>query len=287
MWTPPQWSIAFPIVATVMLGLGVLLASAGAVENAWTAAIAGGLVAGLFLAIAWTLGRLLTPIAALCAAAAMFALIGAYLAAPSSLLGAIGIALLASITWIVFYHGVYSRAIMRPRPAPDEFFGPADGARKALIIHHPGRSGFHARLQRAFAAALGEKGWRVALTTAHAGNHADPRAYDLLALGAPAYNFRVAEPLLDQLERIGPLYKMDVMLMVSGGGMTEPALRDLYRRIERAGGGVIAALEVWTTRSNRERHGTDDPVEIVRRAALTIAGVHGAERPRPRLMEDI
>ena len=246
MWTPPQWSIAFPIVATVMLGLGVVLASAGVAENAWAAAIAGGVVAGLFLAIGWTLGRLLAPIAALCLAAAMFALLGAYLAAHAALLGAIGVALLLSLAWIIFYHGVYSRAVMRPKPAREEFFGPADAAFKALIIHHPGRSDFHGRLQRAFAAGLAEKGWRVALTNAHPGNHANPRAYDLLALGAPVYNFRVAEPLLDQVERLGPLNKMDVMLVVSGGGMTELALRDLYGRTQRAGGRVVAALEVWT-----------------------------------------
>jgi hypothetical protein len=77
---------------------------------------------------------------------------------------------------------------------------------------------------------------------------------------------------------------MDVMLVVSGGGMTESALRDLYGRAERAGGRVTASLEVWTARSNRERHGIDDPDEIMRRAA--IAATHrNAHRP-PVLVEE-
>jgi hypothetical protein len=162
-------------------------------------------------------------------------------------------------------------------------FGVVDAPRRALILHHPGRSGLHTRLQRAFAGALAERGWRVALRIARPDQAMATRGCDLLVLGAPAYNYRAARPLREQLRRLGPLDGVRTALVLTGGGMTDAALRHLFGLATRAGARVVATLEIWGSRDNAERHGLNDPVEIMRRAACAIAEadmISPAKEPR-------
>jgi hypothetical protein len=95
----------------------------------------------------------------------------------------------------------------------------------------------------------------------------------MLVLGAQAYNWCPARPIVDYLHRVGDLKGKPVVVIVSGGGMTERAMRVLQSRVVKAGGTIRDAIEIWTSRSNEERHGLSDPEAIMRRAGarLTLA----------------
>jgi hypothetical protein len=164
-----------------------------------------------------------------------------------------------------------------------ETIGEGDG-RRALIVYHPGRSELQTRLQRKLAETLAGEGWRVDLATAHRSSISDIGGYDLLVLGAPAYNFRPALPLLNHLTRLKSLEGKPVALVVTGGGMTEAPMRFLIRQAQEKGARVIRTLELWTQRPNSERHGIDDAFEIIRRAGLDLARGSADEFNSPALV---
>ena len=68
-----------------------------------------------------------------------------------------------------------------------------------------GPAEFQARMQRAFAEGLQAQGWYVELTTASRQTSTDLSRYDLLVLGAQAYNWRPARPVVDYFDRVGDL----------------------------------------------------------------------------------
>jgi hypothetical protein len=109
------------------------------------------------------------------------------------------------------------------------------------------------------------------MTTASRATPTDLSAYGLLVLGAPSYNWQPARPTLAYLGRLGDLKGMPVALVISGGGMTDRALKILSDRVAQAHGRIVEALEIWTARPNAERHGLADPREIMRRAGARLA----------------
>lgn len=48
--------------------------------------------------------------------------------------------------------------------------------------------------------------------------------------------------------------------------MTERAMRILQPRVIKVGGTIRDAIEIWTSRPNKERHGLSDSEAIMRRA---------------------
>lgn len=269
MWTPPQWPGAFIAVAVAMLALLATMLGADAhAERA--AAVAGGAIAGLFLAIGWTLRPLLWVIFPSLVAAALVALTAANFAAPDDRWLAAGAALSIAGAWVLGYHVIFTGWVARPVSGETTTFGHANASRRILILHHPGRSGFEGRLQRTLAETLAAHGARVEMTNAGSDPPSDASGYDLLVLGAPTYNFRPARPLLDALDRLSPLAAKPVALLLTGGGMTDAAMRHLRRRVEDRGGRVVEAIEIWTQRTNAERGGPADPDEIMRQAAVRL-----------------
>ena len=143
---------------------------------------------------------------------------------------------------------------------------------RALIVHHRGRgpTQFQALVQQAFAEGLQAEGWQVDITTASRQTPTDLSGYNLLVLGAQAYNWSPARPVVDYVDRVRNLRGKRVVVIVSGGGMTERAMRVLKTRIVKAGRVIVDAIEIWTSRSNEERHGLTDPVAIMRRAGARV-----------------
>lgn len=270
MWTPPQWRTAFPATAAVMVVSTAAFVWGQRSANMWIAGVGGGVIAGLYASITWTVCPLMGPLAALLGFAAFLALVSAWLAVPDALPPAAVIGLAVTAIWVIGYHVLWTGRLCRPVARPMEGFGRAGGPR-ALIIFHPGRGGLQAFLQRALAETMAAEGWRVDLATAHPASPRDASGYDLVVLGAPTYNFRPARPLLDHLDRLASISGKPVALVLTGGGMTDEAMRALRRRCQLRGAHIVCALELWTARPNAERHGIDDPVAIVRRAALNLA----------------
>jgi hypothetical protein len=270
MWTPPQWRIAFPAVAVVLVGCLAVLISAHSVGWSSIAGAAGGLIAGLILSIGWTLRALLAPLFSLQAFTALLALAAVWLAEPQGLLVAVAVAAGTAFAWIAGYHFLYTERRSPSVARQVESVGQG-GRGRVLIAFHPGRSDFQTRLQRALAERMAACGWRVDLVTAHPSSPNNAEAYDLVVFGTPAYNFRPATPLLRYLKRLRALDGKRVVLLVTGGGITDSALRFLRRRVEAKGARIIRSLEIWTTRANAERYDAEDPLEIVRLAGVSLA----------------
>jgi hypothetical protein len=271
MYTPPQWRVAFPATFAVLVALAAGLMFALQRQHEVWAGLCGGATAGVLVSISWAVRHFAPKLsAAVVGAAAVPALLPWLLSAGA---GAVDIAVAAVLfgTWYLVYDvGVTGRANAEIE-SDVVSFGAAGGARRALIVYHSTHGGFQPSVLHAFGHGLQMHGWQVDMTTA---SHATPlnlSAYDLLVLGAPSYNWQPARPVLAYLGRLGDLKAMPVALVISGGGMTERALKILSDRVTQAHGRIVEALEIWTTRPNAERYGLSDPQEIMRQAGTRVA----------------
>ena len=270
MYTPPQWRVAFPITCIVLIALAGGLILALQHGTLWAAAVCGGVITGVLVAISWALRHFAPKVSLAFVGAAAVPAIPLWLMSPGA--GVAGLAVAAAVfgTWFLLYDlGVTARANTEVVSEVASFG--AAGGRRAFIVYHSTHGGFQPLVLRAFAEGLQSQGWRVDMTTA---SHATPvnlSAYDVLVLGAPSYNWQPARPTLAYLGRLGNLKGMPVALVISGGGMTDRALKIMSDCVTQAHGRIVAAIEIWTTRPNAERHGLSDPQEIMRRAGARLA----------------
>lgn len=260
--------LAFVLVALVLVSV---LIRSWIVGSTWGAALAAGLMAGVFSVAARVMYRPAPTfsIVALVAVVIVFVLVGV---PDRSLLPVSAFTTgLTVFVWYAAWDFWVTRAANREMPTEMSTLGQRGTAGRALIIHHPGRSGFHARLQHALASALVLEGWRVDIETANREAPIDLASIDLLVLGCPVYNWRVAEPLLAIVDRLGSLSGKRVALVLTGGGITKHAMADLLQLVSEAGAEVVETIEIWTERPNAPIHGLSDPEEIMRRAGKRIA----------------
>ena len=271
-YTPPIWRVAALIVFTVTMVLADAWLVAWWLGSGWGTAVAAGTIAGLMVSIAWAI-RHYRPVAlvgVLVVAVATTILLARH-SLSTGVFGAI-VALGVFGLWFLVYDVWFTGRANAEFVSPVTTLGGDGRAGRALIVHHQGRgpAQFQARMQRAFAEGLQAQGWYVELTTASRQTSTDLSRYDLLVLGAQAYNWRPARPVVDYLDRAGDLKGKPVVVIVSGGGMTERTMRVLQTRILKAGGTILDAIEIWTTRPNEERHGLSDPEAIMRRAGKRL-----------------
>jgi len=270
VYTPRQWRIAFPIVALIALAFMLSLGWAWRAGNSVLAGVSAGIVAGLAFAIAFTMRRFVRRIAF-----ALFAfgcgLLGVlFYRAINEGAFAVATAGLLFAAWMVGYEVIFTRRFHRETVSPVIHLGKADGKR-ALIVYHSAHRGFQRSLQPKLAEALVERGWRVDMTTASLAAPPDIEAYDLIVLGAPTYNWIPARPIAAYVRRLHDLRGKNVVLIVSGGGMTERAMNQLRAQVEAAHGHVVEALELWTARPNFSRFGTTEPAGIMQKLGEDLA----------------
>lgn len=237
----------------------------------WATVAGGGVIVGLTVSIAWTMVPLLLMFAMLYFTSALVVLI---VIAATSWQAAAGAAVAALVMLAIWEFG-YTRRIEGRHAAETaapvrSLNGGSGSAGRALIVHHPGESHRHTTFQEALAEGLIAQGWRVDLAAANSAAPTNLTPYRLLVLGCPSYNFKPAAPLLRYLARVGDLAGKPVLIVVSGGGLTEPAARRLNQMARDAHGEVIRMVEVWVRRDNRERHGLSDPIAVMRRVGETL-----------------
>ena len=141
----------------------------------------------------------------------------------------------------------------------------------ALVVYHPGLSGFHEKATRAFAEGLVSSGWRVEITTASSQAPADMSNYDLVVLGGPTYQWGPARSVQDYIRRLGDLDGKRTVTIVSGMGSTGRSVAVMERLVREVNGNLVKSLPIWTLAPNEEVYGISDPVEIMRRAGAEIA----------------
>jgi len=162
---------------------------------------------------------------------------------------AVLISLLAGAAWVWW---ASSREVVTPVTA----LNTSGATGKALLVYHPGLSGFPDRITAAFADGLAEAGWQVDRTTASRQAPADLGAYDLLVLGTPVYGNRAAAPLAAYVERIADFGGMPVALVFTAAGDAGPALEDCASRVAARGGRVIGRFSYTTQRPNETTQAT-------------------------------
>jgi hypothetical protein len=272
IYTPSIWGAAALIVFTAMMGLADGLLVAWWIGSAWGLGVAAGAIVGLMLSVAWALRRYLlaVSIGLLVTSAAMTIVLAR--SSPSAGLSSVFVALGIWGFWFLSYDLWFTGRANTEFVSPVTTLGGDGSAGRALIVHHRGRgpAQFQARVQRAFAEGLQAHGWQVDITTASRQTSTDLSGYDLLVLGAQAYNWSPARPIVDYVDRVGNLRGKPVVVIVSGGGMTERAIRVLQTCIVQAEGVIVDAIEIWTSRPNEDRHGLTDPVAIMRRAGARV-----------------
>jgi hypothetical protein len=270
MYVPRQWYTAFPIVFAVLvvLTLGLVVGWRGA--NVWLVAVCGGAIGGLVVSIAWALHLYLPKVSTLLLVIAVVLATALWLFNRRS--GAYGLVVTAALflTWFLVYDvaftGHYNAEVVKELVT----LGGDGRAGRALIVYHSSHGGFQPSIQRAFAEGLQSQGWQVDITTASKATPADLSPYSLLILGVPSYNWKPARPILDYLNRLRDLNGKPVVLVVSGGGMTERCMRVLRQRVAEAHGQVMQPVEAWTSRSMAEVYGLTDPQEIMRQAGCRL-----------------
>jgi hypothetical protein len=196
------------------------------------------------------------------------------LAASSPRAGVFGTVVALGIfgVWFLGYDMWFTGRANAEFASPVSTLGGDGRAGRALIVHHQGRgpAHFQRRMQRAFAEGLRSQGWQVDLTTASRQAPADVSGYDLIVLGAQAYNWCPARPVVDYVDRVAGLRGKPVVVVVSGGGMTERAMHVLQTHVLTSGGVILKAIEIWTSRPNEERAGLRDPAAIMRREGARL-----------------
>lgn len=278
MWTPVHWRIGFVSVLVVLGVLSGLLVFAANANNWVGVALTGGVMVGLYLSTAWTMRRLLGPLNLVVFGAAIPLATATGLIDNRALLPALVVAAVVFGIWY-FIQDVWAAAKTNAEIFSDVVsLGEGNrSGRRAFVVYHPGRSGLYSKLQQAYAETLVENGWRVDFTTASSQTPVQLTDYDLLVLGAPTYNFVPAKPIVDYIGRIRNLDGKPVVLVLSGGGMTDAAMRRFHKLVNQVGGTVVDAVEVWVARTNLDRHAVADPLEVMRRAAVRLHGMMPAD----------
>lgn len=140
----------------------------------------------------------------------------------------------------------------------------------ALVVYHPGLTGFHERVTSAFADGLVSNGWRVEMTTASPYAPTDLSNYDLLVLGGPTYFWTPNRPIKSYLSRLGDLGGKRTAIIITALGMGERSISTMERLVQAANGDIVKSLLLYSLAPNEDIYGINDPEEIASQVAKGI-----------------
>ena len=146
----------------------------------------------------------------------------------------------------------------------------------ALVVYHPGKSGFQRRVFAGFAEGLVSNGWRVEMTTPSTQTPTDLAGYDLLVLGGATYGFKPNQPIQTYIRRLGDLGGKPTVTIITALGMGERSTHIMEQLVHQANGHLVKSLVLYKMRPNDQ----DNPVggsqnqnfavEMATQAALEI-----------------
>lgn len=146
----------------------------------------------------------------------------------------------------------------------------------ALVVYHPGLTGFQKRVTYAFADGLVSSGWRVVIATASSQASTDLSSYNLLVLGSPTYFWAPARPIQSYLSKLGDLGRKRTAIIVTGLGATGRSMSIMQKLVEEVNGDLVKSLSLTALRPNKEA----DP-RPNKEVALEMAAQAGKEIPLP------
>jgi len=179
----------------------------------------------------------------------------------------------AAVTFVVLFvawQGLLSFMVNVEVVSDVEVLNTDGSAGTALLVYHPGKSGYQKMITQAFSEGLVSNGWRVEVTTVSKEAPTDLSGYDLLVLGAPTYAWVPAKPIQRYLERLGDLGGQPTAVIISAAGTTTLSLPMMEDLVRDSNGDLVGSYVLWTLVPNRVGYGLDDPEEIMRREAKAI-----------------
>jgi hypothetical protein len=135
-----------------------------------------------------------------------------------------------------------------------EVQNPAGEVGTALVVDHPGRGSFHARVVSGFVEGLVAGGWRVETITASGQAPTDLSGYDLLVLGSPTYWFAPSWPIRRYLDRLGDLAGQVTVIIITGMGAGERSAFLMQRKVQEANGELVSGLLFYRLRPNDDEN---------------------------------
>ena len=161
------------------------------------------------------------------------------------------------------WQGLLSMMVNREVVSEVEVLNPDGNLGTALLVYHPGKSGYQKLITGAYSEGLVANGWRVEVATASREAPTDLSDYDLLVLSAPTYDWEPAKPIQRYLEGLGDLGGQPTVVIISAAGKTTESLPFLEDLVVKANGELVASYVLKTIVPNRVEYGIDDPEEIM------------------------
>ena len=239
-------------------------------ENAWAISILAGLCAGALLWNAYCYRPKFPTVSIIFVVLALVSVIRLFRAGTEILKKGLVAAVATLVVLLVAWHGLLSFMVNAEVVGDVEVLSSSGSAGTALVVYHPGRSGFQQMFIHAFSQGLVSNGWRVEVSTASRKAPTDLSGYDLLVLSAPTYDWVPAKPIQRYLERLGDLEGQPTAVILSAAGTTTLSVPTMEEMVREANGDLVASHTLWTLIPNRLRYGIDDPEEIMRQAAQAI-----------------
>jgi len=132
---------------------------------------------------------------------------------------------------------------------------------RALIIYHPGGTGYTEEVAYAIGKALQAKGWEVHLDRANSRAVSDLTEFNLLCVGSPTYIGSPRPPVVNYINRCSNLEKRTCLVLTTGGQNPNESNKKLQNLLESRGGKVISSLALLTKQKDQVDELTEELVE--------------------------
>jgi flavorubredoxin len=127
---------------------------------------------------------------------------------------------------------------------------------RALLVYHPGLSGFHKDVVDEYVRGLVDnvnRGWTVGVVTASTEAPVDWSEYDLVVISSPTYGGQPAPSINRYLSRVNNWSHAKIVVLMTSSG--EPTADSVALTLESNGGKVVDSIDLtmmpWTQMQDR------------------------------------
>lgn len=122
---------------------------------------------------------------------------------------------------------------------------------RALIVYHPGATGYTEEVAYAIGKTFQVKGWEVLLDRANSRAISDLSEFNLLCVGSPTYSGSPRPPIVEYINRCSNLENRVCLVFATGSNNPEEANKKMQNHLEAKAGKVISSLALLTKQKNQ------------------------------------
>lgn len=134
---------------------------------------------------------------------------------------------------------------------------------RALIIYHPGATGYTEEVAYAIGRAFQAKGWEVHLDRANSRAVSDLSDFNLLCVGSPTYSGSPRPPIVDYINRCSNLENRVCLVFATGSNNPEEANKKMQNHLEAKTGKAVSSLALLTKQKDEVEELTGEFVEKI------------------------